>query len=98
MKTIVKGRPQEGWAKEITCTGAGNNDGGCNSLLLVEHGDLFHTYCISLHETETFLTFKCCECGVLNDLKRGYWPRGHFPTQKEWERNNEHTYAVATVS
>jgi hypothetical protein len=70
MKVIRKGRPQKGWAKEFTCTGSGNGDGGCDAHLLVEQGDLFRTS--SSHydgTTDHYVTFKCPECGVLTDVE-----------------------------
>jgi hypothetical protein len=68
MRVLKKGREQKGWATEATCTGKGNGNGGCGALLLVEQGDLFHTYRCARDETDTFTTFRCCECGVLTDI------------------------------
>lgn len=68
MKVIKKGRPQKGWAREFTCTGKGNNGGGCGTILLVEEEDLFCTYSHSLDDTTTYLTFSCLECGVKTDV------------------------------
>jgi len=71
MKVIKKGRPQKGWAKELTCTGSGNNGGGCRAKLLVEHGDLYKT--ASHHydgSSEYYTTFTCPECGVMTDIER----------------------------
>jgi hypothetical protein len=69
MKVIEKGRPQIGWAKEYFCTGKGNGGGGCNAKLLVEQPDLFRT---SNHDyaggVDHYITFRCCECGVLTDV------------------------------
>jgi hypothetical protein len=69
MKVLKPGRPQKGWSKESLCTGAGNGDGGCGALLLVEQADLFIT--TSSHydgSNDEFVTFKCGECGVLTDI------------------------------
>lgn len=68
MKVIAKGRSQVGWAKEFTCTGNGNNGGGCGAQLLVEQGDLFVTQSHFRDETDSFLTFECPECRVWTDL------------------------------
>jgi hypothetical protein len=69
MKVIRKGRKQRGWAKEYTCTGAGNGNGGCGAVLLVEEGDLYHTYHHSYDgSSDTFTTFRCCQCSVQTDL------------------------------
>lgn len=68
MKIIKPGRPQAGWSTEATCTGAGNGNGGCGAILLVEAADLFITQSHALHETDSYVTFKCTACGVLTDL------------------------------
>jgi hypothetical protein len=85
MKVLAKGRPQKGWSKECNCLGSGNGGGGCNALLLVEQGDLFITQSHCMNETETYVTFKCSECGVLTDLKDvPYSIQSNLPTQAEW--------------
>ena len=69
MKVLEKGRPQKGWAIETTCTGSGNGMGGCGAKLLVEQDDLYYTH--SSHydgSNETYITFRCPECGVETDL------------------------------
>jgi hypothetical protein len=70
MKVIIPGRPQNGWSKEFTCTGAGNGNGGCGAVLLVEQDDLYQTS-RSFYDgsSEYYVTFKCCECGVETDAK-----------------------------
>lgn len=68
MKTLEKGRKQNGWTQEFECTGKGNRDGGCGATLLVEKGDLFRTESNALHETTSHTTFRCKECGVLTDV------------------------------
>jgi hypothetical protein len=84
MKVIKKGRPQKGWSNEHSCTGAGNQGGGCQALLLVDEKDLFvtrsHLYDGS---SEIYITFKCPECGVLTDIKDA--PDRAYPTKKDWE-------------
>jgi len=87
MKVLKKGRKQKGWSTEATCTGTGNGNGGCGARLLVEQADLFKTYRNCLHETDTFITFKCSACGVLTDLKEFSVP-SHLhiaKSQSEWE-------------
>jgi len=70
MKVLKKGREQKGWAGEFRCTGAGNGDGGCNAMLLVEQADLFKTYHSDYTgDKDTYHTFRCSECGVNTDLK-----------------------------
>lgn len=68
MKVLKPGRPQKGWAKEFTCTGAGNGGGGCGAVLLVEFGDLYKTFSSCMGESETHITFSCGACGVENDI------------------------------
>ncbi|WP_210521903.1 hypothetical protein [Hymenobacter terricola] len=69
MKIIQPGRAQEGWAKEYKCTGKGNKDGGCGAALLVEYKDLRHTKNTDyLGDSDYFVTFRCCSCGVLTDI------------------------------
>jgi hypothetical protein len=68
MRVIEKGREQKGWATETRCTGKGNGDGGCGAKLLVEEGDLYVTMSHARDETDYYMTFKCCECGVETDL------------------------------
>lgn len=68
MKIIEKGRPQKGWAKEYTCTGRGNGNGGCGAKLLVEIGDVFQTQSQCRDETDYYTTFRCPECKVLTDI------------------------------
>lgn len=69
MKAIKKGREQKGWAQQFTCTGEGNDGGGCRAILLVEEDDMYFT--LSSHydgSTDYYNTFKCCECGVETDI------------------------------
>jgi len=70
MKVIEKGTGQKGWAKKLTCTGTGNGDGGCKAVLLVEEDDLYAQYSSSMGETTTYVSFRCCECGVETDVYR----------------------------
>jgi hypothetical protein len=69
MKVIKEGRKQKGWAREFTCTGVGNDGGGCGAKLLVEQGDVFHTYHYDYGGgEESYNTFRCPSCKVLTDL------------------------------
>lgn len=84
MQVLKKGRKQKGWAKEFECTG--NGSGGCGARLLVEQKDMFVTQSHARDETTNYNTFKCCECGVLTDIKE----RIPFSAQskKHWEEQN----------
>ncbi len=76
MKVLKPGRQQKGWSTEAKCTGHGNGEGGCGAKLLVEQDDLFLTSSTVRDETDYFVTFKCCACGVLTDLPDGRVPSG----------------------
>ena len=69
MKVLEKGRDQKGWSTEAKCTGAGNGNGGCGALLLVEEPDLYCTFNTIRGETDVFVTFRCVECDVETDIK-----------------------------
>jgi len=93
MKVLKKGRPQKGWSIEAACSGKGNGAGGCSAKLLVEQGDLFTTSNTDMGgDTETFVTFKCPECGVLSDLNQKEWPphniRDGLPTRRQWDQGD----------
>ncbi len=82
MKLIKEGRPQKGWAKEQTCTGAGNKGGGCGATLLVEQGDLYLTHRGGSNYGDDngtpCVTFQCMACGVETDVEPADWPpRAH---------------------
>lgn len=72
MKVLKKGRDVKGWSAELKCTGHGNGEGGCGSILLVEHSDLFETgrHCYD-GSSDYFITFRCPECLVMTDIN-GY--------------------------
>jgi hypothetical protein len=76
MKILKKGRGQKGWTKEFTCTGKGNGGGGCGAVLLVELGDLFQTSSSDYGgDTDYYVTFKCCQCGVKTDIPDSVSPK-----------------------
>ncbi len=84
MRVIENGTGQTGWATEALCTGRGNGNGGCGALLMVDQPDLFRTR----HFDETYVTFKCRECGVLTDLGPHAEPGGSvrrsLPFYEDW--------------
>lgn len=84
MKILEPGRPQKGWSITETCSGHGNGGGGCGAKLLVEAADLYVTQSHCLHETESFVTFRCAACGVLTDLKN--------PPGPAWQAANANGY------
>ena len=90
MRVIKKGRKQTGWAKELACTGAGNDGGGCGAVLLVDSTDLFQTahHCYD-GSSDYYVTFKCAECGVLTDVKDCKIRPQELPSQREWDKLKE---------
>ena len=70
MKVLKKGRKQRGRAIQLNCTGKGNGGGGCGAKLLVSEYDMFKTYSHALHETDTYITFECPECGTATDVEK----------------------------
>lgn len=85
MKLIKPGRLQKGWAKEFHCTGKGNNGGGCDAVLLVERDDLFQTHASYMgRDQDYFVTFRCCECGVLTDIHDTGISAIHLPQYRDW--------------
>ena len=68
MKIIKPGKHPK-WTLEATCTGKGNGGGGCGAKLLLEEGDLFHTFTHRYGDSrETYTSFRCCSCKCLTDL------------------------------
>lgn len=88
MQIIQPGRPQQGWAKEYTCTGKGNNGGGCGAILLVEQPDLFHTSHHSYGDTfpEYYITFQCPSCKVLTDIPDSPVRAKELPHFNDWQK------------
>lgn len=86
MKVIKPGREQKGWSKQFKCTGNGNGDGGCGAILLVEEGDLYRTERSFMAETDHYITFKCCACGVETDLSKKDEPslNRDIPSKEQW--------------
>ena len=79
MKVLEKGKPQKGWSIETRCTGAGNGNGGCEALLLVEQDDLFRTTSHARDETTYYVTFRCPECGVMTDIQNSDYGKRIVP-------------------
>jgi hypothetical protein len=90
MEVIKKGNPK-GWEKEVTCTGKGNHNDGCGAVLKVCKDDLFISETSSYDGSgESYITIRCCECGVWTDLGSPYSGdfrfanRTNLPTPKAW--------------
>lgn len=74
MEVLEKG---SGWSIKERCTGKGNGDGGCNSLLKIQEADLFktETYCWRSSElNEECITFQCPVCNKYTDLDKNKIP------------------------
>ncbi|MDD2376934.1 MAG: hypothetical protein PHD15_05985 [Clostridia bacterium] len=67
MRVLEKGNPN-GWEKEVTCTGKGNGDGGCNARLMVAEADIFVTASHCRDEVDYYYTFLCSECNTKTDI------------------------------
>ena len=66
MKVLEKG---PGWSTKQRCTGSGNGQGGCGSLLQVESGDIYVTsHTDMIGDTDYFYTFTCPVCGKETDI------------------------------
>lgn len=92
MKIIKPGRNQKGWAHEFTCTGAGNGNGGCGAILLVEQADLYQTSSSYMNETDYYVTFKCISCRVETDVDQVFIPshiKDCLPKRPRPSRNTE---------
>jgi hypothetical protein len=92
MKVLEKGNPQKGWTTKVKCTGHGNQGGGCGAVLQVEEPDLFLTSSSVRDETDYYVSFQCCECGVLTDLptakvpSRFMYGSGKLPSYVDWKK------------
>ena len=66
MKVLEKG---PGWSTKQRCTGKGNGDGGCESLLQVELGDIYVTSRSYYDgDTDYYYTICCPVCGKETDI------------------------------
>lgn len=66
MKILEKG---PGWSMKQRCTGKGNGDGGCESLLQVEEGDIYVTSRSYYDgDIDYYYTFRCPVCGKETDI------------------------------
>ena len=72
MKVLEQGH---GWSIEQRCTGKGNGDGGCNSLLEVSEEDIYQTSSTDyLGDTDYYYTFCCPVCGKETDIDESLLP------------------------
>lgn len=89
MKILEKGRPQKGWAEKFSCTGAGNGNGGCGAVLLVEQDDVYQTSSSARDETSWYNTFKCEGCGVETDIPSNIRLPFDRPSKAAWEKRRK---------
>ena len=87
MKVLKSGDGRKGWAKEKTCTGKGNGDGGCGAVLLVEQDDVFATYNYCMGESDCFQTIRCPECGCWTDFESSEVP--FKPRERDRSRDGD---------
>ena len=83
MEVLQKGK---GWHLKEKCTGKGNGDGGCGSLLKIEEQDLFITmnYCYD-GSSDRYITFQCPVCKWYTDLSDSKVP---YQIQKTLKKKN----------
>ncbi len=66
MRILEKG---PGWDLKLRCTGKGNGDGGCGSLLLVEENDIYvKPHADYLGDIEYYYAVCCPVCGRETDI------------------------------
>lgn len=86
MKVLEPGRPQVGWAKEYTCSGAGQGGGGCGAKLLVEQDDVYTWERWYMgRECDVYCAFTCSACGVGTNIER---PPFQPQTIEEWSKKH----------
>lgn len=81
MKIIEK--KKEGWQKRI-CTGEGNSNIGCGSILLLDIDDvkvIRHTLLDGT--TDTFYSFICPVCGAITDIASAELPVSIIENRKK---------------
>ena len=73
MKVLEKG---PGWSLKTKCTGFGNGNGGCGSVLLVEKDDIFITVSSNYADDDNdyYYTFCCPVCNQQTDIKEDDLP------------------------
>jgi hypothetical protein len=77
MKVLELGKnAKENWNLKTKCTGNGNRDKGCNSILLVEYDDLryFEGQEYPWRIQPAAVCFKCPVCNAVTDLEKTEWP------------------------
>lgn len=95
MEIIKPGKLDTGpWSQELTCTGRGNGDKGCEALLKVDRDDLryYEGQEFPWRVSEAAVCFKCPCCGKVTDLKKDMWPVNHHRLalwSSEWHTNNQ---------
>jgi hypothetical protein len=97
MKVLEKGTPYL-WQLDIRCTGSGNGGKGCKAKLQLDKEDLFSTSSHPYGDSNPtyFVTFQCCECQVLTDLKTEQWPChwAELPTKDDWIKRRASTDVI----
>ena len=72
MKILERGN---GWHLTVRCTGNGNGNGGCNSLLEISKEDIYVTSSSDyLGDVDYYYTITCPVCGIETDLKQNELP------------------------
>lgn len=96
MKVLARSDFESSWFGQFRCTGEGNMNEGCNSLLEVEYSDLryFPEKNYSWRVQPAAVCFKCPCCGNLTDLGQADWPNDYQKLKrwtKEWQQAKPET-------
>lgn len=94
MDILTPGKEPKKWVLEVVCSGWGHSAEGCGAVLRVHQEDLYQTDSPSnglFVDFDTYITFRCCSCGVETDLtdndKPCDWP--NLPTRDAWLKNRK---------
>jgi hypothetical protein len=71
-------RSDTSWHVDRTCTGWGNGENGCKSLLRVSKEDLVYNPGVNSESwggREAVVSFKCPVCNACTDLGKKHWPQ-----------------------
>jgi len=77
---VLEERP---WTKTYNCTGFGNGNRGCNSLLEVEKDDLrYFALEFPWPIQPEAVCFKCPLCNAMTDIPKEDWPNNYTKLEK----------------
>ena len=91
MKVLKKAHE---WNLKLICTGKGNGDGGCKSLLLVEENDIYATAHVDYAgDIDYYFTVCCPVCGKETDISEERLPYSiRIKKLQEYREANQRVY------